>query len=301
MTWAIESFQLRPVADRVGPFPTREWLETWWDHRGRGELTLAEAADSLVPLVEYNGLIEFAGEADLTDYHSPLGAPGIPALTDFAASLDAEARLSLDSLPREAADAVVTAIESAGRTATVEQHNVAAVLDLPSTFDDYLMSIGKKDRHELRRKRRRFDNEVGPSRVERRSDEGAVALFARLHRLSAGDKGTFMNDEMEAFFADLHRRAGALVDVLLDGSDRPASVMFSFEDDEGFYLYNSAFEPELGHLSPGNVMLSHLIERSIADGKRFFDFLKGDENYKFRLGATPRPLYRVLSPAGGAL
>ncbi len=301
MTWATDSFRLRPLADRVGPFPTREWLETWWDHRGLGNLIFAEAPDSFVPLVEHEGVIEFAGEADLTDYHSPLGAPGIPALTDFAADLPVGSRLSLDSLPGEAADAVVTAVESAGLTATVEQHNVAAVLDLPSTFDDYLMSIGKKDRHELRRKRRRFDNEVGPSRVERRSGDDAVALFARLHRLSAGDKGAFMTAEMEKFFTDLHHRAGAVVDVLLDGSDRPASVMFSFEDDEGFYLYNSAFEPELGNLSPGNVMLSHLIERSITDGKSTFDFLKGDESYKFRLGARPRPLYRVTSPSGGSL
>jgi CelD/BcsL family acetyltransferase involved in cellulose biosynthesis len=80
---------------------------------------------------------------------------------------------------------------------------------------------------------------------------------------------------------------------MVDGSGRPASAVFSFEDEAGFYLYNSAYEPEVRHLSPGSVMLSHLIERAIGNQLRVFDFLKGDEMYKFRLGAQPRPLYVV--------
>ena len=45
--------------------------------------------------------------------------------------------------------------------------------------------------------------------------------------------------------------------------------------------------------SPGVVLVSMLIERAIEAEKRVFDFLKGDETYKFRLGAAPRPLYEV--------
>ena len=48
-------------------------------------------------------------------------------------------------------------------------------------------------------------------------------------------------------------------------------------------------------------MLSHLIERSIDDGKKVFDFLKGDETYKFRLGAQPRPLFEVADDSWGIL
>ena len=86
--------------------------------------------------------------------------------------------------------------------------------------------------------------------------------------------------------------------MLRDGSGRAAAAVFSFEDSTGFYLYNSAYEPEVGHYSPGNVMLSHLIERVIERGRGVFDFLKGGEPYKFRLGATPRPLYAVSAVTG---
>ena len=298
MSWSSDAFDLEPVASQVGPFPRRRYLETWWRQRGVGDLLIAETTDSLLPLVLTDGVLEFAGEADLTDYHSPLGSHGAEALANLIPDLESGSRISLDSLPDESANAVVAGLEHAGISCEVNQHEVAAVLRLPSSFDEYLLSIRKKERHELRRKRRRFENELGPATVERRTGPDAVALFARLHRLSAGDKGEFMDDAMEQFFLALHENAGGVIDVLVTGSGQVASAIFSFEDDAGFYLYNSAFEPELRNLSPGNVMLSHLIERAINSGAEVFDFLKGDETYKFRLGAEERPLYRVTATVG---
>jgi CelD/BcsL family acetyltransferase involved in cellulose biosynthesis len=299
-SWLTDSFNLPPIAPDVGPFPGRDWLETWWKHRGDGsiELLIGDTGDSLVVLVKEGDRVGFAGEPDLTDYHTPLGSASVPALVELIEGLPAGSELVLDSLPEQAADAVGLAVRGAGLTPVVEQHALAAVLTLPDTFDDYLAAIGKKERHELRRKRRKFDRDAGPSRVERRSGVDAVALFADLHRRSFGDKGGFMTDDIEEFFLALHTEAGGVMDVLVDGSDRPASAIFSFEDETGFYLYNSAFDPEMIHLSPGNVMLSHLIERSIEQGKRVFDFLKGDEKYKFRLGAVERPLFCVTAEIG---
>lgn len=296
--WSTATFELPPIAANTGPFPKRDWLQTWWQHRGVGELLLADDGDSLLPLVISNDRIRFAGEADLTDYHSPLGTIEVSALQSGIAELSNQAAFELDSLPEEAATAIAAALVATGLEPTIEQHNVAAVLPLPDTYDDYLAGLRKKDRHELKRKRRRFDNELGEARLERRSGPEAVALFARLHRLSAGDKGSFMSAEMEEFFYGLHVEAGGVVDVLLDGAERPAAVIFSFEDESGYYLYNSAFEPDLRLYSPGNVMLSHLIERSIQQGHQFFDFLKGDEAYKFRLGAVARPLFVVSAAIG---
>jgi CelD/BcsL family acetyltransferase involved in cellulose biosynthesis len=296
--WSTPTFDLAPIAPMTGPFPGRDWLRCWWDHRGIGEVVLADAGDSLVPLTLYANRLQFAGEADLTDYHSPLGGTDVAALAKVVGDLPPGTELNLDSLPEEAATGVAAALNAAGVATTREQHNVTAVLDLPDSFEEYLAGLAKKERHELRRKRRRFDNELGTGTVERRSGADAVALFARLHRLSAGDKGAFMTAAMEKFFLALHREAGGVIDILIDGSGRPASAIFSFEDATGFYLYNSAFEPELRQHSPGNVMLSHLIERAIGKNLKVFDFLKGDETYKFRLGAQPRPLYVVAATIG---
>ena len=40
-----------------------------------------------------------------------------------------------------------------------------------------------------------------------------------------------------------------------------------------------------------------LIESAIGAGLSHFDFLKGDEQYKYRLGARKRPLYEIRGPA----
>lgn len=294
--WSTETFDLPAIAPLVGPFPGREWLQTWWQHRCTGELMIAETEGSLIPLVSEDTTLRFAGDADLTDYHSPLGSSD--ALCDLLPDLAAGTSIELDSLPEEAATDVVAALTRGGLTPAIEEHAVTAVLELPSSFDDYLAGIGKKERHELRRKRRRFDAEIGPGSIERRTGPEAVDLFVSLHRKAAGEKGTFMSDQMAEFFLGLHNDGGAVIDVLVDGDGNPASAIVSFEDDQGFYLYNSAFNPDLRNLSPGNVVLSHLIERSIEQEKEVFDFLKGDETYKFRLGAKPRSLYRVTATVG---
>ncbi len=296
--WATAAFDLSPVAPRVGPFPGRDWLQTWWNQRGTGELMLADTDDGLVALTLTDNVLEFAGEADLTDYHSPLGLDAAEPLATLVGGLPSAVEIRLDSLPHEAAVVVGTALESVGLATTTTEHTVAAVLQLPDSFDDYLAQLGKRDRHELRRKRRRFDNELGTGTLVRQSGPDAVATFADLHRRSFGDKGEFMTADKEQFFLALHNDAGGVIDFLLDGSGRPTSAVFSFEDDAGFYLYNSAFEPEVRQLSPGNVVLSHLIERSIAERRSVFDFLKGDETYKFRLGAVPRPLFIVSATTG---
>ena len=45
--------------------------------------------------------------------------------------------------------------------------------------------------------------------------------------------------------------------------------------------------------SPGVVLFSAMIETEIERGAAVFDFLKGDEQYKFRHGAQPRQLYVI--------
>ena len=45
--------------------------------------------------------------------------------------------------------------------------------------------------------------------------------------------------------------------------------------------------------SPGVVLFSSMIETEIERGASVFDFLKGDEPYKFRHGAEPRQLFAI--------
>lgn len=290
--WSTAGFELEPVASATGPFPRRAFLETWWrHHRGDADLMLVEFASGLLPLLRADDVVAFVGNEDVTDYHSPLG--DVAALPELVEDLPPGTRLVLDSLPASAAATIVAGLAAADVEVTPRQHEVAAILTLPDSFDDWLTGLGKKTRHEVRRKGRRFEALLGPARLERANGPDAVAGFAAMHRRAYGDKGGFMTREMEEFFADLHTHAGAVIDVLYGSGPEPAAAAFGFEDDTTYYLYNSAYDPDMRDASPGIVLLSSLIARAFAEGCATLDFLKGDEPYKYQHGAKPRPLYRI--------
>jgi CelD/BcsL family acetyltransferase involved in cellulose biosynthesis len=289
--WATPAFGLAPAAPMTGPFTRRPFLEAWWRHRGEGDPLLVEGDDALLPLRLAGGTVRFVGEPDLTDYHSPLGPAGASLVEVFAGGLRPGSRLVLDSLPAEAADPLEAGLAAAGLAVRREVHEVAAVLDLPGDYDSYLGGLSGKQRHEVRRKRRRFEEALGPPVLARAPDR--FGDFARMHRAAPGEKGEFLTDDLEAFFADLLAMPGTVLDVLLTTDGAPLAAAFGFEDGDAYYLYNSAFDPGAGTASPGTVLVDLLIERAIGAGLRRFDFLKGDEPYKFRLGAVPRPLSRL--------
>jgi CelD/BcsL family acetyltransferase involved in cellulose biosynthesis len=295
--WTSMGFSLAPVADAIGPFPGPDFLATLWNntHVDGDELVIAESADALTALTIVNDTLGFVGHRDLVDYRSPLGSGSGDLIGDVVRSLPSGTRIVLDSLPREAAHPLAAGLRAAGIDVAPTVHDVAAVLALPSTFDEYLTSIGKKDRHELRRKRRRFEMAEGSVSVKRAvADGGIFKRFVELHRHSEGEKGRFMTPGIEQLFSALLELPGWGVDALLTGNGDVAAAAFGYADEDGYYLYNSAFDPALRQVAPGQVLLGAMIEHAISEGHRIFDFLKGDEAYKFRLGAVERPLYEIV-------
>jgi CelD/BcsL family acetyltransferase involved in cellulose biosynthesis len=291
-TWDTYPSDLTPIADSIGPFASREFLEVVWTHRDTIGLDLHIESDAAggVALVTDGSRVEFAGQSNLTDYHSPLGHGGGDALARALTSYPGT-DFHFDSLPFEVVGDVESAVRSVGGVPSTVQHETAAVLQLPHSYDDWLASIGKKERHEVRRKRRRFAAEFGEIEIVPHGAE-AITMFCAMHRTSQGDKGMFMTGEMQSYFEDLLNTGGATIHTLVcDGI--PRANAFGFETDDGYFYYNSAYDMDAAMASPGIVLLASMIEAQIDRGAKVFDFLKGDERYKFKHGASPRPLYAV--------
>ncbi|HEY7584556.1 MAG TPA: GNAT family N-acetyltransferase [Acidimicrobiia bacterium] len=289
----VDRTDLVPMAPAVGPFPGGDFLRAWFEELGdevepitldwdRGQLSMMKTSTS----------IEMMGETDLTDYHSPLGEGLDEAVSFFCQELGSGINLSFDSLPSEAATPLHTALSSAGLSPSATVHETAMVLSLPDATDDFYQELAKHDRHELRRKRRRYESLIGPVVLQGGNGEG-FDEFVRLHRLAPGEKGRFMTERRLAFFSRLARQPGWRVDYLVMPTGKAAACVFGWSDSDGYYLYNSCFDPALQAASPGLILLQSMIENSIKRGLRIFDFLKGDEDYKARLGAKPRPLHRL--------
>jgi CelD/BcsL family acetyltransferase involved in cellulose biosynthesis len=289
-----DTTSLPPVAPQVGPFPHHLFLNAWWQELAPpGRLLQVGGEAAFLGLVQSGGLIEFAGEGDLTDYHSPLGWEAPAAWARLASWMELGMKLNLDSLPWEAAEAAAASLSRLIDRVEVEEYAVAMVMDLPAEVDGFYQRLDKKERHELRRKRRRYQQELGE--VVHSSGTGPgwhFDEFVRLHRLSPGKKSRFLTGARERFFRRLASQPGWRTDTL-EAAGAAVAALFGYLDTGGYYLYNSAFDPAHHSASPGIVALLAMLESLIEQKVPRFDFLKGDERYKLQMGARPRPLFRV--------
>ena len=160
-----------------------------------------------------------------------------------------------------------------------------------------------KDRHELRRKMRRATAVTVECTV---ADDAAgldadLDTFFALHRLSHQHaKRSFMTDKKAAFFRDMAHQLwdqGWFELACLRADGVPVAALCSFTYGTTYAAYNASYHPEYGHLSAGILLFANRIRDAI--GRRFtcFDFLRGDEAYKYRFGATDRPLYQLVARA----
>jgi CelD/BcsL family acetyltransferase involved in cellulose biosynthesis len=120
-------------------------------------------------------------------------------------------------------------------------------------------------------------------------------LFAQM-RASRPDKDTFLTPTVEAFFRDLAVRMAGLGLVRLGTlrvGDAAAATLLCFESRSTLALYNSGFDPASTGLACGLLSKAEAVRWAIAEGKETFDFLRGDEEYKRRLGGRPRQVVAV--------
>jgi CelD/BcsL family acetyltransferase involved in cellulose biosynthesis len=189
-----------------------------------------------------------------------------------------------------------------GFTFTVEESDRSPFIRLPDNFESYVDGLGKKERHELRRKLRRAEEaEPGLSfRVTGTAEELShdFPSFVELHRRSSPDKRRFMDDRMAGFFREVAEGfffAGLLRLAFLSGAEGDMASAFQIEHDGALLLYNSGFDPAAGaRMSPGMVLLSRCIEDAIGRGLSEYDFLRGRERYKYDLGGRDRMVYQGL-------
>ena len=102
---------------------------------------------------------------------------------------------------------------------------------------------------------------------------------------------------MVSFFRGLSEalnEAQILKLFFLDLDERPVAATMCFNYHSTMYLYNNGYDKRFGSLSPGFLGKVFSIKESIHSGKKTYDFLKGAEVYKRRLGGQPIQLYRCL-------
>ncbi|MEO8461634.1 MAG: GNAT family N-acetyltransferase [Chloroflexota bacterium] len=260
----------------------------------------------------------FYGASYHADYATILAAPAdLPAIADaFVGDLAERSRTSLDwdavDLRRlrcgdPAVDALSAAIRrkeiSAGWTFNLEREDVCPVAALPvgGTVDDFFATLGKKERHEIRRKVRRAEAAGDVVLTESADPLADLDAFIDLHQARWGDDGLFPPAAGGAQSRVLFRRLfelfgpnGALRLSFLMVNGRRIAAGVHFETADRLYYYNAGVDPAARDLSPGVVMVERYVRRAIERGQRSIDFLRGNEPYKYEWGAVDEPVQRLL-------
>jgi len=297
------------------PYPSLspDWYEVWqarfpdenaaiWTVENQdGEVML------IAPLTVSDGEARFPYNDDLVDYAdfvAPRGRVAPAALAALLTELSdsaAATRLTLKSIPDDSATVKALTDGGGGRDwrVSVETEDPAPYKILSTAWDDYLLTLRRKDRHELKRKLKRIAAAGDVAlRILTDADEIAANLgdFFELHRLSSSAKKEFMTPARQGFFSAVIARFARLgmarLNFLeLDGERVATSV--SFVSGGVNYLYNSGYNPQFRELSAGLINHALSIRALIKDGVSKMDFMRGDEQYKYHLGATDRRILTV--------
>ena len=197
---------------------------------------------------------------------------------------------------------------STGVDVTVAVEERCPSCALPATWDGVPRGLSGKQRHELHRKMRRVEREVPEARAV---GSGAAPTSRPASTTSSSSTGARAWARPGSWTSAWRRSsgasrrcwptAGAFRLWLLDAPGGPLASFSALEWDGTVGLYNSGFRPDAAALSPGLVLLAHVIRDAIERGKRRFDFLRGEERYKYDFGPTPEDVYRgdaPMTPAG---
>lgn len=260
-----------------------------------------------MPLCRRNQAIRFLGDPELTDYLGPVCTEeDYDAVARALVGWLRSGELSWDvfegrNLQLRFGERLQAAAADRNFSSSLGPDDSVALLPLPADWDSYLAGLSARDRHELRRKRGRLRREHPDARIRSSSPrtlERDLDTFVELHRRAPRvEKRAFMQPRIESFFRRIGRTFMSLGRLRLDFleiAEFTLAATFGFEFDDRYYLYNSAYEPKAASVSPGAVLVSELVKRAIERGLGTFDFLRGTEPYKLRLGARPFPLSRVL-------
>ncbi|HEY2981725.1 MAG TPA: GNAT family N-acetyltransferase [Anaerolineales bacterium] len=310
------------------PFLRHEYLRNWWQTRGGGEwespeLVLVSASDNgrligIAPLfvAEHDTsaalgtggarALMLVGSIEISDYLDlivrEVDLPRFLAgLLDFVLSSGPSAGSGLDwwNLP-DSTPTLATLRAEAGRRGwnyAQEIYRPTPTIVLNGGYEAYLAGLEKKQRHEMRRKVRRAEERGARWYLagEGANLEAEIEAFLTLME-DDQNKANFLRPAMRAQMRLCMRAAhenGWLWLAFLEIDGRKAAAALNFDYQNRLWGYNSGVDSSFLELSPGWVLLTYTLQWAAEHGRAEFDFMRGDEEYKYRFGALNRHVMRA--------
>ncbi|MES2603672.1 MAG: GNAT family N-acetyltransferase [Pseudomonadota bacterium] len=304
-------------------FLTWEWLYTWWQHqaddrtlcimtvRHDGRLIaiapLVSRPSRFMRLLPFS-VLEFLGSGSVgSDYLNFPVRDGYEdaALRALAGCItERDSVLELAQVERLSSRMINFAIQL--RLLGWHTHrttvNFCPFISLRGkSWADYLGTLGSNHRTNLRRRLKKLSatfnvriEKVGTEQQRAKALDTLVSLH--LKRWSQrGGSDALHTDALLAFHEELTKTALAndwlrLHVMWLD--DVPVAAVYGFFHNNVYYFYQAGFDVNFSDYSVGLVMMGMTIKSAIEEGAEEFDFLHGEETYKYLWTREERELVR---------
>ena len=326
----------RAACDNV--FLSIDWIDEWWRRYGKGQalfvIALQDGAGQLIGVAPFCigpalgrhwGIrsLKFLGSQWVSSDHLDLLVePGFarPAAREVGRMIR-DHRREWDYIELSDCDEgsptmaeLRNTLDRHGWKQRVMSRGTCPYIPLPESFQTYLAGLNSNWRRNFRHGLRTLQK---AARVQFSVVEDAFAIrgrFAeamRLHQARLEERGsdsTFLDEAQQAFHSAVQDRVaprGWVRLFLLEADGKAIAAYYGFSVRGRFLALQSGFDPAWSRYSVGLVMVGLAIEESIRSGHKEFDFLRGNERYKFHWTGYVREAVTIRyfndTPAGSMM
>ena len=288
---------------KENPFLNYDVNKMWHDILGQNYKLniLTDMKSFIAPIAIKDNIAYFCGSKDVFDFHNliydkNINNQSIKLIIDHLLIYDKVLKIELNSIIQKSHlhDCLIN-LQDDYDIEFVDE-DVSPGISLPDSFDEYLSNLTKKNRHEIRRKIRKFEKnfELKIINANHENVDKLLLEFIRLMKLNP-EKKLFLNQDRVNFMSKIIKYSvlegrGEL--NFIEINKDLVSTSFAFKNNEKLFVYNSGFNNDYSEYSVGLINHVYNIKNKI-NTYSYIDFLRGDEEYKYRIGCEDRNLLTI--------
>ncbi len=293
-------------------FLTWEWLFNWWRHYGSDKklrILLIKESDKIIGIAPFmekryrEGFITVGVIENLCsencDYSGIILTDkkheSVALLMDYLAKIIKDGNLiaRMYHIPENSTFLTILREQYPSLSKSLFLHEKVITscpyINLPATWEEYLHTLSKKRRGNLRRAMQSLqkDHEVEFKRYTAGDDlQNQLQVLFKLHQKRWQGKNIiskFTTPEAREFYMDVSQafnKNNWLSFSSLNVDGKTVSMLWGFKYRNTWCDMTPAFDPDYSRYSVGNLHILKIIEESIQDGLGKLDFLKGEAAYK---------------------
>ena len=185
----------------------------------------------------------------------------------------------------------------------ISESAVCPYFKLPISYNDFIQNLSKNRRKKIRRISKKIENgnnvkfEIFAGRSEIEKGFKIIREVSKETKYKAFDNTGFYN-----FHLSLAQKMSAQNSsriYVLRFENQPIAYIYGFLFKNKFFDYQTGFDYRFRDFSPGHYILQEVIKKLIDENVSEYDFLKGDERYKYFYAETDRQLKHIaIYPEG---